>query len=69
MIDPYDVCVSKLFSVRTKDLDDLRHLKHQLDKTALARRLVAFGGALRGEERLRAAAEFNWRVLFGEPLP
>jgi len=69
LLDPYDVCVSKLFSQRTKDLDDLRHLKHHIDKERLAQRLVSAGGSLRGEERLRAAAELNWRVLFGEPLP
>lgn len=69
LVDPYDVCISKLFSSRTKDLDDLRHLKHQLDKPTLTRRLLNDAGALRAEEKLRKAAELNWRILFGEPLP
>jgi hypothetical protein len=69
VIDPYDVCLSKLFSNRGKDLDDLRHLKHQLDKAKLVRHLLEAGGTLRGEDKPRAAAELNWRVLYGEPLP
>jgi hypothetical protein len=69
LLDPYDVCLSKLFSQRTKDLDDLRHLKPQLDKAKLARELLAHGGSLRAEEKLRSAAQTNWRILYGEPLP
>ena len=69
LLDPYDVCLSKLFSQRTKDLDDLRHLKPQLDKAKLARDLMAHAGSLRGEEKLRKAADANWRILYDEPLP
>jgi hypothetical protein len=69
LVDPYDVCVSKLFSHRSKDLDDLRHLRGQLDKDVLRQRLVRAGARLRREERLHEAAETNWYVLFGEALP
>jgi hypothetical protein len=69
LLDPYDVCVSKLFSNRSKDLDDLRHLRSRLDKDVLRQRLVTAGARLRREEKLRKAAEHNWYVLFGEALP
>jgi hypothetical protein len=69
LLDPYDVCVSKLFSQRTKDLDDLRHLKPQLEKHRLLRHLQDHAHALRAEEKLLHAAEMNWRILFSEPLP
>ena len=59
----------KLFSQRTKDLDDLRHLKHQLDKQKLVRRVLESAGLLRREQKLRAAADLNWRILYGESLP
>jgi hypothetical protein len=69
LVDPYDVCVSKLFSNRSKDLDDLRHLRGQLDKDLLRERLVTAGARLAREEKLHKAAETNWYVLFGEALP
>jgi hypothetical protein len=69
LVDPYDVCLSKLFSSRAKDLDDLRHLKQQLDKAQLTRLLLSAAAPLRTTEKSRAAAELNWRVLYGEPLP
>jgi hypothetical protein len=69
LVDPYDVCVSKLFSHRTKDLDDLRHLRGHLDKDILRQRLVTAGARLRAEEKLHKAAETNWYVLFDEALP
>src|SRR5439155_12483232 len=39
VVDVYDVFLSKLFSVREKDLNDLRTLAPQLDRETLARRL------------------------------
>jgi hypothetical protein len=69
LLDPYDVCVGKLFSSRTKDLDDLRHLRDRLDKELLRQRLLTAGARLRREEKLQKAAEHNWYVLYGEPLP
>lgn len=69
LLDPSDVFLSKLFSQRTKDLDDLRHLAPQLDRAVLVRRLRDTTQPLRAERRLRAAAERNWYVVFGESLP
>ena len=68
LLDPYDVCLSKLFSRRTKDLDDLRHLKPQLDKAKLAGGLT-YAKSLLSEDKLREAAEMNWRILYSESLP
>jgi len=69
LLDPYDVFLSKLFSARTKDRDDLRAVKPQLDKETLTRRLRETAGALRADESLRPKAERNWYILYGEPLP
>jgi len=69
LLDPYDVFLSKLFSQRTKDLDDLRYLVPQLDKSLIVRRLRDTTQSLRAEPLLAAGAETNWYVLFGEPLP
>lgn len=69
LVDVYDVTLSKLFSHRDKDLDDLRVLARQLDKETLVRRLIKTTAAFRADARLAEAAEGNWYVLFGEPLP
>lgn len=69
LVDVYDVFVSKLFSKRTKDLDDLRALAPQLDKADIVNRLRVHGGRLRADASLCPHAEKNWYVLFGEPLP
>jgi hypothetical protein len=69
LVDVSDVFLSKLFSKRTKDLDDLRLLYPQLQRDTLVRRLHDTTAALRAEPDLRQAAERNWYVLTGEPLP
>ena len=69
LIDPGDIFLSKLFSVREKDRDDLRFLAPQIDKPELTNRLWADASALAAEPRLRQAAATNWYVVFGEPLP
>jgi hypothetical protein len=69
LVDPYDVALSKLFSSRSKDLDDLRYVGSRLDKDEFRRRLLQSGSALRAEPKLGAAAETNWYILYGEPLP
>ena len=69
LVDALDVFLSKLFSTREKDRDDLRFLAPQLDKVELVRRLQSDAADLAGEPRLRQAAVTNWYVLFGEPLP
>jgi hypothetical protein len=68
-VDVYDIAVSKLFSSREKDRDDLRLLASHLDKDQLATRLREDGKALAGEGRLREAATKNWYIVYGEPLP
>lgn len=69
LVDPYDVLLSKLFSKRKKDLDDIRVVIPLLSKETLARRLIDSCQRLLGENDLRLQAEHNWYILFGEPLP
>jgi hypothetical protein len=69
LVDACDVFLSKLFSVRTKDLDDLRALTAHLDKETIARRLHDTCGSMLVAESLRQRAEQNWYVLYGESLP
>jgi hypothetical protein len=69
LVDVYDIVLSKLFSARAKDLDDLRMLSRQLDKKTLTQRLKDTTVPLLAVERLYQQAEHNWYILFGEPLP
>jgi hypothetical protein len=69
LVDPIDVFLSKLFSKRTKDLDDLRALAPQLDKETIVQRLRDTTGDLRSDDSLRQCGEKNWYIVYGEPLP
>jgi hypothetical protein len=69
LVDVHDVFLSKLFSNRTKDLDDLRALLPQLDRETLVRRFLDTTTSLRQDPALRKAADHNWYVLTGGPLP
>ena len=69
LVDVYDVFLSKLYSIREKDLDDLRVLKPRLDKDILVRMLLGDTASMLASSELKARAEKNWYVLFGEPLP
>ena len=69
LVHPVDIFVGKLFSKRTKDRDDLRMLLGSLDHTAIVTRLRASAGALLADPILRADAEKNWNILFGDALP
>jgi hypothetical protein len=69
LVDAYDVFLSKLFSAREKDRDDLRVLVRQLDKDMLVRRLRDTTTALRTDLKYLPLAEKNWYILYGEPLP
>jgi Nucleotidyltransferase of unknown function (DUF6036) len=69
LVDVYDVFVGKLFSKRTKDLDDLRALAPQLDKTVIVDRLHHNTANLRADAQLMPSAEKNWNILYGEALP
>jgi Nucleotidyltransferase of unknown function (DUF6036) len=69
LVDVADIFLGKLFSKRTKDLDDLRLLAPQLDKAALAERLKATTGALQKDPDLLSLAQKSWYIVFGEALP
>jgi hypothetical protein len=69
LVDAFDIFLSKLFSDRNKDRDDLHALRPQLDKETLARRLHDTCGSMLVAESLRQRAEQNWYVLYGESLP
>jgi hypothetical protein len=69
LIDAHDVFLSKLFSMREKDLDDLRALAPQLDKQRLTRLLLDDCASTLAAPTLRERAEKNWYVLYGESLP
>jgi len=69
LVDAYDVFLSKLFSARIKDRDDLRMLAPQLDKATIMRRLCDTTHDLLATPDLREKAEQNWYILYGEPLP
>jgi hypothetical protein len=69
LVDVYDVLLSKLFSTRRKDLDDLRAAMPRLDKQTLESRLQQHAGALLGEPQLAENAKRNWYIVYGEPLP
>jgi hypothetical protein len=68
LVDPLDVFLSKLFSKRTKDLDDLRVLLPQFDRATIVRRLREDCASLLADVYLRPAAERNWYILTGETL-
>jgi hypothetical protein len=69
LVDCYDVILSKLFSARTKDLDDIRAVVPRLDKTVLAQKLKDTAQALLTASDLRPHAEKNWFILFGDSIP
>jgi hypothetical protein len=69
LIDPCDIFLGKLFSTREKDRDDLRAMYQQFEKPELIHRLQATTAMLRREPSPREAAEKNWYILFGDPLP
>jgi hypothetical protein len=69
LVDVYDVFLSKLFSGRDKDRDDLRALIPQLDKETISRKLKDHTANLQSEAKLKKHAEDNWHILFGEALP
>jgi hypothetical protein len=69
LLDIADLFVGKLFSIRTRDRDDLRALKEHLDKAAVAQRLKDTSASMLASPELRQRAEQNWYILYGEPLP
>jgi hypothetical protein len=69
VVDVYDVFLSKLFSGRDKDLNDLRLLAPQLDKETLVRKLTETTAPFQADKSLLKRAQDNWYILFGESLP
>jgi hypothetical protein len=69
LVDVHDVFLSKLFSAREKDRDDLRALAPQLDRETVVRRLKETTTAWQGEAYLLQRAQENWQILYGEALP
>lgn len=69
LVDVYDVFLSKLFSGRTKDRDDLRALLPQLDREVLTRKFLETTPRLRADARFLENAQKNWYILTGEALP
>jgi hypothetical protein len=68
-VDPYDVVVGKMFSIREKDRDDLRAITPRLDRAVVEDRVRRTTADLRSEQRLLDAARRNWFILFGQELP
>ena len=69
LVDVYDVLLSKLFSARDKDRDDLRFILPNLEKDVFVRRLKETCAGFLVAPRLRELAEKNWYILYGEALP
>lgn len=69
LVDVYDVVLSKLFSAREKDRDDLRVLLPLLERETLLRRLRDTCQDMFAAPDLRGKAERNWYILTGESLP
>jgi hypothetical protein len=69
LVDVYDVLLSKLFSERHKDLDDLRAAAPRVDKETLGSRLRRSAAPLLGNPLLAEHARRNWYIVYGEPLP
>lgn len=69
LLDIYDVFLSKLFSARTKDRQDLKSLASQLEKKKLVQLLQDTCQSMLAAPGLREKAENNWYMLFGENLP
>jgi len=69
VVDEYDVLIGKLFSARSKDLDDLREVLPRLDSHTVRTRLTETTAALRSDAKSNHAAERNWFILFRESLP
>jgi Nucleotidyltransferase of unknown function (DUF6036) len=68
-VDAIDIFLSKLTSIRTKDLDDLRMVAPQLDKAAIIQRLKDTMQSALASDSLKERAKNNWYILFGEELP
>jgi hypothetical protein len=69
LVDPVDIFVGKLFSKRSKDIDDLRMVAPLLDKAAIVQRFLSSTTELRKDPNLLPLAQKSWSIVFGEALP
>jgi hypothetical protein len=69
LLDVYDVFLSKLFSARLKDKEDMLVLAPQLDKADLIEHLKTTASSFLAAPRLLEIAKGNWQILYGETLP
>jgi Nucleotidyltransferase of unknown function (DUF6036) len=69
LLDVYDVFLSKLFSSRLKDMEDMRVVAPQLEKDVLIEKLKRHAQAFLSAPRLLQIAQSNWKILYGEELP
>lgn len=69
-LDVCDVLLSKLFSERQGDIDDMRLVFPKLEKANVVRRFQEEGSFLLMLSPTKAeTCRRNWQLLFGEPLP
>jgi hypothetical protein len=71
LVDPLDVMTSKLFSKRTRDLDDLRVITQRwsAERQAVWREhVLSHARSLRRDPDLERIATSNWYILFDQPL-
>lgn len=66
LVAALDIATGKLFSRRSKDLDDLRVLLPALGTDALRTHLARSTRSFRSDEALRTVAQDNWYILTGE---
>lgn len=66
VVDTLDLLAGKLFSSRTKDLDDLRVALPLIGKTALAAHVARNCANFVRDEKSKRAGESNWYILTGE---
>jgi Nucleotidyltransferase of unknown function (DUF6036) len=67
VVDSLDVLVGKLFSKRTKDLDDIRAAWPLMDQATFRDRVARSTNSFRKDPDLVASAQRNWYIVTGEP--
>lgn len=69
LVDPTDIFLSKLVSIREKDLEDMRLVLPKLDRQEILDRFRADCQSWIASESLLDRAVKNWQTLTGEQLP
>jgi hypothetical protein len=68
LVDAHDIFLSKLFSIRSKDMLDMEIILPQLDRTIILNRLKNDCASLLSNETYRDRATNNWYILTGDRL-